>query len=90
MNYNQNDYRFTTSKDGKALFVYALGMPPENTSISIKHVFENQESGMVKKVSVIGREVDLPWSVVSEELQIMTPVKTEMDSIVTVFKVEFI
>jgi len=85
MVYNQNDIRFSVSKDQKCLFVYSLGLPEPNSAIVIHHV---AESG-IKRVSVVGSGVELKWSKTDDGLTLTTPESSEMDELATVFKVEF-
>lgn len=85
MDYNQNDIRFTISKDGKNLYVYALGLPEPNSKIEVRHV----ENSKIKKVSVVGSGKDLKWSIAGGVLVLETPEASAMDETATVFKVEF-
>ncbi|MEC3905746.1 alpha-L-fucosidase [Tamlana sp. 2201CG12-4] len=87
--YSNLDYRFTTSKDKKTLYIYALGLPEANTKLPIKHVGDIGHSQSVKKVSVVGSGTELEWAVNTDQLVIQTPEAAAMDNIATVFKVEF-
>ncbi|MFY0685791.1 MAG: alpha-L-fucosidase [Cyclobacteriaceae bacterium] len=89
MTYSNNDFRFTTSKDGKSIYVYVLGMPEANASLAIGHIVENL-SGGIKRVSVVGDDSNLTWSIDNNELVIKTPDAAKMDEVVTVFKIEVI
>ena len=87
--YNENDFRFTTSKDGNTIYVYSLGLPEANADIQLKHVFDSNKKATVKNVSVVGSNVSLKWSIQDETLNITTPKSSDMNEIVTVFKLEF-
>jgi alpha-L-fucosidase len=43
----------------------------------------------VKRVSVVGSEAALKWSVAGNKLTLQTPDSTEMDALATVFRIEF-
>ncbi|MEW4923924.1 alpha-L-fucosidase [Algibacter sp. 2305UL17-15] len=86
--YNNQDYRFTTSKDKNTLYIYALGRPKANTKLHIKHVIDTNNSKSIKKVSVVGSGTELEWSTDFETLIFQTPNNELMDEIATVFKVE--
>ena len=64
--YNQNDIRFSVSKDKKSLFVYSLGLPEPNKEIEIRTAIESK----IKRVSVLGSGVE--FEVVSERSKIDT------------------
>lgn len=83
--YNERDIRFTQSKDGKRLYVYSLGQPAPNSPMEIRPAIE----GKVKRVSVVGSEADLKWSVAANKLTFHTPETADMDPLATVFRVEF-
>ncbi|WP_090165380.1 alpha-L-fucosidase [Neolewinella agarilytica] len=86
--YTENDLRFTLAKDGSALYVYALGLPPANTEMEVEHILGGTKDYQVKGVSVVGSEVALDWSVEGELLKFRTPAQEEMNEIATVFRVE--
>lgn len=88
MVYNQNDYRFTKSKDGKSIFIYVLGLPEPLSTLEIKHVFETKKQIDIKEVSVVGSNVNLEWSLEGEKLILKTPKASDMNEIATVFKVQ--
>jgi alpha-L-fucosidase len=89
MKYTKDDIRFTTSKDGKSLFVYMLGLPEENADIELQHLFESNAGQKIKKVSLVGNKAKIKWTVNGENFTITTPDAEKMDKIATVFKVEF-
>jgi alpha-L-fucosidase len=84
-NYNEKDIRFTTSKDKKYLYIFSLGLPAANSPIEINANID----GKVKRVSVVGVEGDLKWSVKGQRLTFQTPAASAMDPLATVFRVEF-
>lgn len=83
--YNQNDIRFTVSKDGKNLYVFALGLPVPDSKMEIQHIHNSK----IKRVSVVGSGVELNWSANDGSITLTTPGASDMDPIATVFKVEF-
>ncbi len=85
IDYNQNDIRFTQSKNKKNLFIYSLGLPAANSEIEIRTPIESE----IKKVSVLGSGARLKWSVKNNRLTLTTPDSSEMDEFATVFKIEF-
>lgn len=85
MDYNQNDIRFTVSKDEKVLYVFSLGLPAAESNLEIRTPIESK----VKRVSVVGNDTDLKWSVADKKLTLTTPPSSQMDELATVFKVEF-
>lgn len=82
--YNQNDIRFTLSKDKKSLYVFALGLPAPDSDLEIRNVDTDQ----IKGVSIVGSGVELEWSQSDDVLTIETPGASDMDELATVFKVE--
>jgi alpha-L-fucosidase len=86
ISYSKNDIRFTVSKDKKYLYVYSLGLPTPNAPLEIRTNVEQK----VKRVSVIGSQVELKWSVKEGNVLILqTPDSTDMDELATVFRIEF-
>jgi alpha-L-fucosidase len=85
ISYSKNDIRFSLSKSKKSLFVYALGLPTPNAPLEIRTDLEQK----VKRVSVVGSEVELKWSVAGNKLTLHTPDATDMDELATVFRIEF-
>lgn len=83
--YNKNDIRFTQSKDKKHLYIFSLGLPTPNADLEIRTPIESK----IKKVSVVGSDADLKWSVTDNKLIFKTPDTSTMDELATVFKVEF-
>ncbi len=83
--YSKNDIRFTVSKDNKFLYVYSLGLPTPNAPLDIRTDIERK----VKRVSVVGSDVALKWSVAGKKLTMQTPAATDMDELATVFRIEF-
>lgn len=88
MSYNQNDYRFTRSKDGKSIFVYALGLPKSNATLEVKHILGVVDSKSINGVSIVGSNMSLEWSAKNGILVLHTPGSESMDEIATVFKIE--
>ncbi len=85
IDYNQNDVRFTQSKDKKQLYVFSLGLPASNSDLEIRTPIESK----IKGVSVLGSGVDLKWSVTDNKLTLTTPNSCDMNELATVFKVDF-
>jgi alpha-L-fucosidase len=85
MEYDQNDIRFTISKDKKYLYVFALGPPAADSKMEIQHINDSK----IKRVSVVGSGVELKWSIANDVLTLTTPGSSDMNEIATVFKVEF-
>ncbi len=85
ISYDQNDIRFTRSKDQKSLYVFTLGLPAANTKLEIKHI----SNPSIKNVSVVGSGEELKFSYANNSLMIETPDSQNMDTMATVFKVEF-
>jgi alpha-L-fucosidase len=85
MAYNQNDIRFTSSKDNKHLYIYVLGIPAANSDLEFHSIIESK----IKRVSVLGSGVELKWSVNGDKLTVKTPNSTDMDEMATVFKIDF-
>lgn len=85
MEYNQNDIRFTISKDEKHLYIFSLGLPSANSNIEIRTPIESK----VKEVSVVGSGAKLKWSQNNEKLTITTPQASDMDELATVFRIDF-
>jgi alpha-L-fucosidase len=83
--YNEKDIRFMTSKDKKRLYVFSLGSPTPNSSFEV----QADMGWKVKRVSVVGSEVDLKWSYQDSKLRLQTPNATDMDELATIFRVEF-
>ncbi len=86
--YSDKDIRFSKSKDGKSVFVYLLGMPPAHTPLRIQHLID-ASSPPIKRVVVVGEQTSLDWSVVENELELMTPSANNMDELATVFRIDF-
>jgi alpha-L-fucosidase len=84
-NYNEKDIRFMTSKDKKRLYVFSLGSPATNSTFEVQADLGSK----VKRVSVVGSEVDLKWSYLDNKLTFQTPNASDMDEFSTVFRVEF-
>jgi alpha-L-fucosidase len=85
INYDQNDIRFTLSKDKKSLYVFTLGLPAANTKLEISHITNSS----IKNVSVVGSGEELKFSFANNALTFETPDSQNMDKMATVFKVEF-
>lgn len=83
--YDQNDVRFTISKDNKSLYVFTLGLPAPNSKLEIQHINESK----IKRVSVVGSGVELKSSLANNVLTMTTPASSDMDELATVFKIEF-
>ena len=89
MSYTKDDVRFTVSKDGKALFVYLLGLPEPESELELHHVFESNVGQEISKVIVVGSNKELSWNVKEGDVFVEMPEAAAMDSIATVLKLEF-
>ncbi|UZR99059.1 alpha-L-fucosidase [Chondrinema litorale] len=87
--YSKSDYRFSKAKDGKALFIYTLGMPEPESTIEVKHVVDGLDGNSISKIYVVGDNKQVDWFIQDDKLLIQTPEASAMDVMVTVFKVEF-
>jgi alpha-L-fucosidase len=85
IDYSEKDIRFAVSKDQKNLYVFALGLPASDSNLEIRTPIESK----IKRVSVVGSEVDLKWSLTDSILTLTTPNSSDMDELATVFKIEF-
>ncbi|MDX2301976.1 MAG: alpha-L-fucosidase [Microscillaceae bacterium] len=85
IDYNQNDFRFTISKDKKHLYVFSLGLPAANSNIEIRTAIQSK----IKRVSMVGSGLELKWSVNNQKLTLITPKASDMDELATVFKIDF-
>ncbi|HEY0654337.1 MAG TPA: alpha-L-fucosidase [Chryseosolibacter sp.] len=83
--YNKNDIRFSVSKDNKYLYAYSLGLPEPHAQFEIRMDLERK----VKRVSVVGSEVELKWSALGNKLTLQTPASDDMNQLATVFRIEF-
>lgn len=83
--YSKNDIRFTVSKDKNTLYVFSLGLPTPKAPLEIRTDIERK----VKRVSLVGSEVELRWSVAGNKVTLQTPDATDMDELATVFRIEF-
>ena len=85
MAYSEKDIRFATSKDKSRLYAFSLGLPAPSSPLEIRL----DEERKVKRVSVVGSEVDLKWSAAGNVLTVQTPPATDMNELATVFRIEF-
>ncbi|MFI3270024.1 MAG: alpha-L-fucosidase [Rikenellaceae bacterium] len=88
MEYTESDVRFTKSKDGKALYIFTLGMPKSGSKVEFANVTLGDKSA-VKRVSLLGSKAKLKWSHSGDKLSFVAPNSSEMNAVATVFKVEF-
>jgi alpha-L-fucosidase len=72
------------SQDKKQLYVFSLGLPKPNSTFEVQADIGSK----IKRVSVVGSEVDLKWSVLNNKLTFQTPNSSDMDELATVFRVE--
>lgn len=86
--YSASDIRFTAANDGSALYVFFLGLPDANKTIKLKHVLDTSGK-TVKSVSLVGSNAAVDWKVKESILELVTPDKSEMNDVATVFKVEW-
>lgn len=85
--YSASDIRFTTSKDGKTIYVFTLGMPEGGSELSLKHVAGNGDK--VMEVSMLGTDAKIDWNMEGDQLLVTVPDAGEMSEIANVFKVVF-
>lgn len=85
MKYDENDIRFTLSKDKKNLYAFALGLPTPDSKIEIQHITDSK----IKRVSVVGSGAEVKWSLANDVLTLTTPGSSDMDETATIFKIEF-
>ncbi|AUP78536.1 alpha-L-fucosidase [Flavivirga eckloniae] len=87
--YTKDDGRFLKSKDGKYLYLFMLGKPEVGSIIDIgvlaRHTFYPEQG--VKKVTVLGSNVEAKWHFAKRNFILTVPDAT-MDDIATVFKFE--
>lgn len=83
--YTHKDIRFTRSKDGKQLYIFTLGLPEPDKELEIRTPIESK----VESVSVVGSRDELEWQVNENILTFVTPASSAMDSLATVFRVDF-
>ncbi len=83
--YSKSDIRFTVSKDNKYLYVYSLGLPNPNAALEIRTDMDRK----IKRVSVVGSDAELRWSMNGNKLTLQTPSASDMDELATVFRIEF-
>lgn len=87
MQYDQNDFRFSRSKDGKSVFIYILGLPQAQSTLEIDHIADAEQRA-IAGVSVVGSNTPLEWAIKDKKLVVTTPDSSAMDEIATVLKVE--
>lgn len=85
--YSSEDIRFTTSKDGKKVYIFCLGQPDPGKQLSLKYVLP-KDAKEIEQVSLVASPVQVSWQQNGEELLITAPSKSHTDSIATVFKVD--
>ncbi|GAB5410353.1 MAG: alpha-L-fucosidase [Balneolaceae bacterium] len=84
--YGSKDIRFSRSKDGRSIFVYALGLPETNGNIDIRYVLDSEKE--ISSVSLLGSNTKLNWETEGDLLKVETPSADKMNEIATVFKIE--
>lgn len=85
INYTASDIRFTISKDQQQLYLFVLGLPAAHSSLEV----QTDITEKVKRVSVLGSNVELKWALNNKRLTFTTPNASDMDALATVFKIEF-
>jgi len=86
--YSHTDVRFTTSKDGRTIYVILLGQPESGSALNIKHLAENSDIPDIDGVTILGDIQTCKWSVEDGVLQITAPKSGDFNAITTVFKVQ--
>ncbi len=66
-----------------------LGLPEANTEMEVLHILDTSVNQSIKRVSVVGNDVELKWSLKIDEFVFTIPEASMMDEIATFFKVEF-
>ncbi len=88
--YNVSDIRFTTSKDGKALYAFMLGTPEAGSELLLKHISEGQFEGKeVKNVSLLGCTEKISWTAEEGALKVTVPTAAVLSDIANVLKVVY-
>ncbi len=87
--YNASDIRFTTSKDGDAIYVFILGYPDDLETLQIQHLLAEEAVGRsIKRVTMVDSHEEVDWTYGSSLLEITLPEANLMNDIANVFKVE--
>lgn len=90
VNYSAYDVRFTISKDKKAMYIFFLGKPKKGERIQMRSIggyHRNIPPGEIKKVLLLGSNVEVKWEQTSESFYLTMP-NVEMNDLATVFKLE--
>ncbi|MBI9057343.1 MAG: alpha-L-fucosidase [Labilibaculum sp.] len=87
--YTAKDGRFLKSKDGKYLYLFLLGKPIPGSELEIRglSIHDYFPAKGIKKVSLIGEDVDVKWGIGKRNFKLTIP-DAEMNEIATVFKFE--
>ncbi|MEM6698511.1 MAG: alpha-L-fucosidase [Bacteroidota bacterium] len=84
--YSASDIRFTTSKDGKTLYVFLLGQPEAASDLNIKHLSET--GAKVKKVSFVSTGAEVEWMETADGISVKVPAEEQLNAIANVFRVK--
>ena len=84
--YTFEDIRYTRSKDGRTLYVIALGWPGAGTVVIPESLAKNSITGTITGVSMIGSDRPVSWEWQNERLALTTPNK-KVNDLAVVFKI---
>lgn len=84
--YTFEDIRYTRSKDGRTLYVIALGWPGAGRVIIPESLEKNSITGTITGVSMIGSDRPVSWKWQNERLALTTP-KEKVNDLAVVFKI---
>lgn len=87
--YDENDVRFTRSKDKKTVYVFFLGKPEIGKTIGLRVLGPHRYPmySKIKRVTLLGSDVEAKFKVDSDNVFLTIP-DAEMDEFATVFKFE--
>ncbi|WP_233243987.1 alpha-L-fucosidase [Tamlana fucoidanivorans] len=88
--YSADDIRFTVAKDKKSMYVFFLGKPEAGKKVEMRTIggyHRNIPPSPIKRVSVLGTNVEVEWQLTTESFYLTIPEKG-LNNIATVFKFE--
>ena len=86
---NSKNIRFTTSKDGKTLYVFCLGEPQEDIVINALGSASGKLEKPIASVTLLGGNGDLKWEQKGDDLTITKPASVPLPGMPVGFKVTF-
>ena len=90
INYTAKDIRFTVAKDKKAMYVFLLGEPTAGEQIQMRSIggfHRNIPPSPIKKVTLLGADVEVKWELTPESFYLTIP-NTDFNPFANVFKFE--